>query len=324
MSDRTLVLLKPDTVERGLVGEVLRRFEAKGLTIVALDLRTLDTDILARHYEEHVGKGFYADLVAFMSRGPVVALVLEGPEDTWEVVRTMMGATNPRKAAPGTVRGDLGILFTENLVHGSDSLESARARDRHFLPESVTNRRSATLDEPAPIVAQASRASSAFGGAEVVMARNNPLAIGRDLAIDLGTANTLIYSRGQGIVLNEPSVVAIDISDGRPVAVGLEAKRMMGRTPGRIKTIRPLKDGVIADFEVCEKMLRFFIQKVHASRWSKPRMVICVPSGITGVEQRAVQDAAEYAGRASRYTSSKSRWRPRSAPTCRFTSRAAT
>jgi rod shape-determining protein MreB len=128
------------------------------------------------------------------------------------------------------------------------------------------------------------------------MARNNPLAIGRDLAIDLGTANTLIYARGQGIVLNEPSVVAIDITDGRPVAVGIEAKRMMGRTPGRIKTIRPLKDGVIADFEVCEKMLRFFIQKVHASRWSKPRMVICVPSGITGVEQRAVQDAAEYAG----------------------------
>jgi len=128
------------------------------------------------------------------------------------------------------------------------------------------------------------------------MARSNPLALGRDLAIDLGTANTLIYARGQGIVLNEPSVVAIDITDGRPVAVGIEAKRMMGRTPGRIKTIRPLKDGVIADFEVCEKMLRFFIQKVHASRWSKPRMIICVPSGITGVEQRAVQDAAEYAG----------------------------
>jgi rod shape-determining protein MreB len=128
------------------------------------------------------------------------------------------------------------------------------------------------------------------------MARSNPLALGRDLAIDLGTANTLIYARGQGIVLNEPSVVAIDITDGRPVAVGMEAKRMMGRTPGRIKTIRPLKDGVIADFEVCEKMLRYFIQKVHASRWSKPRMVICVPSGITGVEQRAVQDAAEYAG----------------------------
>ncbi|MFM7253984.1 MAG: rod shape-determining protein [Ilumatobacteraceae bacterium] len=128
------------------------------------------------------------------------------------------------------------------------------------------------------------------------MARSNPLALGRDLAIDLGTANTLIYARGEGIVLNEPSVVAMDMLDNRPVAVGHEAKRMMGRTPGRIKTIRPLKDGVIADFEVCEKMLRYFIQKVHASRWSKPRMVICVPSGITGVEQRAVQDAAEYAG----------------------------
>ncbi len=128
------------------------------------------------------------------------------------------------------------------------------------------------------------------------MARSNPLSLGRDLAIDLGTANTLIYARGTGIVLDEPSVVAINVNDGRPVAVGVEAKRMMGRTPNHIKAIRPLKDGVIADFEVCEKMLRYFIQKVHASRWSKPRMIICVPSGITGVEQRAVQDAAEYAG----------------------------
>ena len=128
------------------------------------------------------------------------------------------------------------------------------------------------------------------------MARNNPLSLGRDLAIDLGTANTLIYVRGQGIVLDEPSVVAINVNDGKPVAVGLEAKRMMGRTPNHIKAIRPLKDGVIADFEVCEKMLRYFIQRVHASKWNKPRMVICVPSGITGVEQRAVQDAAEYAG----------------------------
>ena len=134
MSDRTLVLLKPDAVERGLVGEILGRFEAKGLKLVALDLRTLDAGTLARHYEEHVGKGFYADLVEFMSRGPVVALVLEGPEDTWEVVRTMMGATNPRKAAPGTVRGDLGILFTENLVHGSDSLASAEREIGIFFP----------------------------------------------------------------------------------------------------------------------------------------------------------------------------------------------
>lgn len=134
MSDRTLVLLKPDAVERGLVGEILGRFEAKNLKLVAFDLRTLDEATLARHYEEHVGKGFYAELVQFMSRGPVVALVVEGPEDTWEVVRTMMGATNPRKAAPGTIRGDLGILFTENLVHGSDSLASAQREIGIFFP----------------------------------------------------------------------------------------------------------------------------------------------------------------------------------------------
>jgi nucleoside-diphosphate kinase len=134
MSDRTLVLLKPDAVERGLVGEILGRFEAKNLKIVALDLRSLDADTLARHYEEHVGKGFYAELVQFMSRGPVVALALEGPENTWEVVRTMMGATNPRNAAPGTIRGDLGILFTENLVHGSDSLASAERELGIFFP----------------------------------------------------------------------------------------------------------------------------------------------------------------------------------------------
>jgi rod shape-determining protein MreB len=116
------------------------------------------------------------------------------------------------------------------------------------------------------------------------------------MAVDLGTANTLVYVRGEGIVLNEPSVVAIDIKDGRPVAVGAEAKRMIGRTPAHIQAIRPLRDGVIADFDICEKMLRYFIQKVHTSKWSKPRMVICVPSGITPVEQRAVQEAAEFAG----------------------------
>jgi nucleoside-diphosphate kinase len=134
MSDRTLVLLKPDTVERGLIGEVLARFEAKGLKIVALDLRGLDADTLARHYAEHVGKPFYDDLVQFMSRGPVAALVLEGPEDTAATVRTMIGATNPRTAAPGTIRGDLGILFTENLVHGSDSPESAIREIGIFFP----------------------------------------------------------------------------------------------------------------------------------------------------------------------------------------------
>src|SRR5213080_3626513 len=120
--------------------------------------------------------------------------------------------------------------------------------------------------------------------------------LGRDMAVDLGTANTLVYVRGRGIVLNEPSVVAVNIKDGRPLAVGLEAKRMIGRTPTHIQAIRPLKDGVIADFDICEKMLRYFIERVHHRRWAKPRMVICVPSGITGVEQRAVQEAAEYAG----------------------------
>ena len=123
-----------------------------------------------------------------------------------------------------------------------------------------------------------------------------PALMGRDMAVDLGTANTLVYLRGEGIVLNEPSVVAVNVKDGRPLAVGTEAKRMIGRTPAHIQAIRPLKDGVIADFEICEKMLRYFIQKVHQRKWAKPRMVICVPSGITGVEQRAVQEAAEFAG----------------------------
>ena len=134
MSTKTLVLLKPDAVERGLVGNILTRFENKGLKIAAMQLRTLDAATLARHYEEHVGKGFYADLVAFMGRNPVVALVLEGPDDTWEIVRAMMGATNPRSAAPGTIRGDLGTLFTENLVHGSDSAESAAREIQIFFP----------------------------------------------------------------------------------------------------------------------------------------------------------------------------------------------
>ncbi|MGI9053120.1 MAG: nucleoside-diphosphate kinase [Ilumatobacteraceae bacterium] len=134
MADRTLVLLKPDAVDRGLVGEILGRFEAKGLRMVALDLRTLEPDILARHYAEHVDKPFYDDLVAFMSRGPVVAVVLEGPEATWEVVRAMMGATNPRQATAGTIRGDLGIEHTENLVHGSDSAESAAREVTIFFP----------------------------------------------------------------------------------------------------------------------------------------------------------------------------------------------
>lgn len=127
---------------------------------------------------------------------------------------------------------------------------------------------------------------------------DNPFSsvFGRDMAVDLGTANTLVYVRGRGIVLNEPSVVAVNIKDERPLAVGIEAKRMIGRTPNHITAIRPLRDGVIANFDICEKMLAYFIRKVHPGRFTKPRIVICVPSGITGVEQRAVQEAAESAG----------------------------
>lgn len=120
---------------------------------------------------------------------------------------------------------------------------------------------------------------------------------GRDMAVDLGTANTLVYVKGKGIVLNEPSVVAIEKTTGAVLAVGLEAKRMIGRTPGNIVAIRPLKDGVIADFDVTERMLRYFIQRVHKRRFlARPRIVVGVPSGITGVEQRAVEEAAEQAG----------------------------
>ena len=123
--NQTLVLCKPDAVERGLVGEIISRFERKGLTIVAMRLLTIDDELAGRHYAEHVGKPFYADLVTFIGRSPAVAIVVEGPEDTWQIVRSMMGATNSAEAAPGTIRGDLSALFTENLVHGSDSAESA-------------------------------------------------------------------------------------------------------------------------------------------------------------------------------------------------------
>jgi rod shape-determining protein MreB len=124
---------------------------------------------------------------------------------------------------------------------------------------------------------------------------------GRDMAVDLGTANTLVYVRGRGIVLSEPSVVAVDARTGEVHAVGVEAKRMLGRTPGTIRAIRPLKDGVIADFDVTEEMLRHFIQRVHQNRFAHPRVVVCVPSGVTGVEKRAVEEACLSAGARQAY-----------------------
>jgi nucleoside-diphosphate kinase len=123
--DRTLVICKPDAVERGLVGEVVARLERKQLRIVAMELRGIDEETAGRHYAEHQGKPFYGDLVAFITRSPSVLMVVEGPEETYAVVRRLMGVTNPREAAPGTIRGDLAIELTENLVHGSDSPESA-------------------------------------------------------------------------------------------------------------------------------------------------------------------------------------------------------
>lgn len=132
--NRTFVICKPDAVERGLVGQILTRFEQKGLKVVAAELRQLDEATLDQHYEEHVGKGFYNDLKAFMSRSPAMVMVLDGPEDVYAIVRTMMGATNPAESAPGTIRGDFGTIMTENLVHGSDSNESAAREIGIFFP----------------------------------------------------------------------------------------------------------------------------------------------------------------------------------------------
>ena len=130
---QTLVLCKPDAVERGLVGEIISRFEKKGLKIVALRMLVIGPDLAEKHYAEHVGKPFYDDLVDFIGRSPAVAMVIEGPEDTWEIVRKMMGATNAAQAEPGTIRGEFSALFTENLVHGSDSAESAEREIEIFF-----------------------------------------------------------------------------------------------------------------------------------------------------------------------------------------------
>ena len=134
MSDRTLVICKPDAVERGLAGEIVGRLERKGLRLVAAELRTIDAQTAGRHYAEHQGKPFYDDLVTFITRSPSLLMVVEGP-DAYKVVRTLVGATNPREAAPGTIRGDLAIELTENLVHGSDSPESAAREISIFFPD---------------------------------------------------------------------------------------------------------------------------------------------------------------------------------------------
>ena len=132
--NRTLVIAKPDAVERGLAGEIIRRLEAKGLRLVAAELRTIDKETAARHYEEHQGKAFYEGLLTFITRSPSLVLVVEGPPDTWKVVRTLMGPTDPAEAPAGTIRGDYGTVTSENLVHGSDSASSAAREIAIFFP----------------------------------------------------------------------------------------------------------------------------------------------------------------------------------------------
>ena len=133
--DRTLIILKPDALERGLGDEIIGRIEAIGLTIATSKEMTLDRAIAELHYAEHEGKPYYAPLVDFITRGPVLVAIVEGPQDTWQAVRTLMGATDPKNAAPGTIRGDLATEMSENLIHGSDSSDSAKREIGIFFPE---------------------------------------------------------------------------------------------------------------------------------------------------------------------------------------------
>ncbi len=137
--ERTLVILKPDAVERGLIGEIIHRLECRGLIIAAAELRKIDEDLARRHYAEHVGKPFFDSLVEFITRGPSLVIVVEGPPNCFKIVRTMMGATDPSLAEPGTIRGDWAIENPENLVHGSDSVESAHREIDLFFPGFRTN-----------------------------------------------------------------------------------------------------------------------------------------------------------------------------------------
>jgi len=131
---RSLVIAKPDAVERGLSGEILARLERKGLRLIAAELRTISTEVAEEHYAEHRGKPFFAELVVFITRSPSLLMVLEGPDDAYKVVRNLMGATDPVDAAPGTIRGDLAMELGENLVHGSDSPDSAAREIGLFFP----------------------------------------------------------------------------------------------------------------------------------------------------------------------------------------------
>jgi nucleoside-diphosphate kinase len=145
--ERTLVLLKPDAVQRGLVGRIIARFEAKGLHLAGLELRNFPTELIERHYEVHRERPFYTNLVSFMTSGPAVAMVLEGV-DAIAVVRRLVGATNAREAAPGTIRGDFGMSFSNNLVHASDGPESAASELALFFPDPQQRAEWTPVSEP--------------------------------------------------------------------------------------------------------------------------------------------------------------------------------
>jgi nucleoside-diphosphate kinase len=134
-AETTLVICKPDAVERGLVGEIIGRLERRGLRLVRAELRHLDKETAAAHYHEHEGKPFYEGLIEYITRSPVMVMAVGGPPETWQVVRRTIGATNPANAEPGTIRGDLALTTEENLVHGSDSAESARRELALFFPD---------------------------------------------------------------------------------------------------------------------------------------------------------------------------------------------
>jgi len=133
--ERTLVIIKPDAVERGLIGQIVGRLEAKGLRMLAAELRQMPIEIAQQHYEEHAGKPFFGELIEFITRSPSLVAVIEGPDETYAVVRALMGATDPKKAEPGTIRGDLGTELPDNLVHGSDSQKSAAREIALFFPD---------------------------------------------------------------------------------------------------------------------------------------------------------------------------------------------
>ena len=132
--NKTLVILKPDAVERGLIGEILGRFERRGLKIAAAELRIVSEDVARSHYAEHSERPFFGDLVAFITRSAALVMAVEGPKDTWKIVRTMIGTTNPADAAPGTIRGDYATDLAENLIHGSDGPEAASREIALFFP----------------------------------------------------------------------------------------------------------------------------------------------------------------------------------------------